>query len=160
MNSTLQTLYKIARKEKIELAQPFNAVATSWKQASVDVLRQTLCNIFYRPSLFFLHLPSTGRFRKCVGSDQDRNPGAEGGLRVRDTQWHSLRALQKGWHRAIKECSCTLVRGSDEESSGLLSDRRHEYQPSRHTLQLALLLPLRKNQSMEARKWGGGTHRK
>ena len=27
-----QTLYKIARKEKIELAQPFNAVTTTWTQ--------------------------------------------------------------------------------------------------------------------------------
>ena len=27
------TLYKIARKEKIELAQPFNAVQTTWTQA-------------------------------------------------------------------------------------------------------------------------------
>ena len=57
MNSTLQTLYKIARKEKIELAQPFNAVATSWKQASVDVLRQTLslCSniVFIEPAYFF-----------------------------------------------------------------------------------------------------------
>ena len=26
------TLYKIARKEKIELAQPFNAVQTTWTQ--------------------------------------------------------------------------------------------------------------------------------
>ena len=26
------TLYKIARKEGIELAQPFNAVATTWNQ--------------------------------------------------------------------------------------------------------------------------------
>ena len=26
------TLYKIARKEGIELAQPFNAVATTWSQ--------------------------------------------------------------------------------------------------------------------------------
>ena len=26
------TLYKIARKEGIELAQPFNAVATAWNQ--------------------------------------------------------------------------------------------------------------------------------
>ena len=29
------TLYKIARKEGIELAQPFNAVATAWNQVSV-----------------------------------------------------------------------------------------------------------------------------
>ena len=28
------TLYKIARKEGIELAQPFNAVATTWSQVS------------------------------------------------------------------------------------------------------------------------------
>ena len=28
------TLYKIARKEGIELAQPFNAVATTWNQVS------------------------------------------------------------------------------------------------------------------------------
>lgn len=28
------TLYKIARKEGIELAQPFNAVATAWSQVS------------------------------------------------------------------------------------------------------------------------------
>ena len=28
------TLYKIARKEGIELAQPFNAVATAWNQVS------------------------------------------------------------------------------------------------------------------------------
>ena len=30
------TLYKIARKEGIELAQPFNAVATAWNQVSRD----------------------------------------------------------------------------------------------------------------------------
>ena len=29
-NEYFQTLYKIARKEKIELAQPFNALATNW----------------------------------------------------------------------------------------------------------------------------------
>ena len=29
------TLYKIARKEKIELAQPFNAVQTTWTQGWV-----------------------------------------------------------------------------------------------------------------------------
>ena len=29
------TLYKIARKEGIELAQPFNAVATTWSQVSI-----------------------------------------------------------------------------------------------------------------------------
>ena len=28
------TLYKIARKEGIELAQPFNAVATTWNQVN------------------------------------------------------------------------------------------------------------------------------
>ena len=33
------TLYKIARKEGIELAQPFNAVATTWSQ--VYILSQT-----------------------------------------------------------------------------------------------------------------------
>ena len=32
------TLYKIARKEGIELAQPFNAVATTWSQVSVSSL--------------------------------------------------------------------------------------------------------------------------
>ena len=31
------TLYKIARKEGIELAQPFNAVATTWNQASLVI---------------------------------------------------------------------------------------------------------------------------
>ena len=30
------TLYKIARKEHIELAQPFNAVQTSWSQEDLD----------------------------------------------------------------------------------------------------------------------------
>ena len=30
------TLYKIARKEGIELAQPFNAVATTWSQVRDD----------------------------------------------------------------------------------------------------------------------------
>ena len=30
------TLYKIARKEKIELAQPFNAVQTTWTQGCVS----------------------------------------------------------------------------------------------------------------------------
>ena len=30
------TLYKIARKEGIELAQPFNAVATAWSQVVPD----------------------------------------------------------------------------------------------------------------------------
>ena len=33
------TLYKIARKEGIELAQPFNAVATAWNQVSWRGLR-------------------------------------------------------------------------------------------------------------------------
>lgn len=32
------TLYKIARKEGIELAQPFNAVATAWSQVSQDLI--------------------------------------------------------------------------------------------------------------------------
>ena len=31
-----QTLYKIARKEGIELAQPFNAVTTSWSQKDLN----------------------------------------------------------------------------------------------------------------------------
>ena len=31
-----QTLYKIARKEGIELAQPFNAVTTSWSQNDLN----------------------------------------------------------------------------------------------------------------------------
>ncbi len=30
------TLYKIARKERIELAQPFNAQQTSWSQEDLD----------------------------------------------------------------------------------------------------------------------------
>ena len=31
-----QTLYKIARKEKIELAQPFNALSTTWNQNDLN----------------------------------------------------------------------------------------------------------------------------
>ena len=33
----LQTLYKIARKEGIELAQPFNAVTTTWSQEDLNL---------------------------------------------------------------------------------------------------------------------------
>ena len=33
------TLYKIARKEGIELAQPFNAVATTWSQVRQSEIR-------------------------------------------------------------------------------------------------------------------------
>ena len=41
---TFQTLYKIARKEKIELAQPFNAVATSWKQEDLESALEAIKN--------------------------------------------------------------------------------------------------------------------
>ena len=46
------TLYKIARKEGIELAQPFNAVATAWSQ----VLLHQFCPICLGLALFTLSL--------------------------------------------------------------------------------------------------------
>ena len=56
------TLYKIARKEGIELAQPFNAVATTWNQASlvtymtihICLLKKTIILIFIRFQALYL----------------------------------------------------------------------------------------------------------
>ena len=36
------TLYKIARKEGIELAQPFNAVATAWNQDDLNTALEAI----------------------------------------------------------------------------------------------------------------------
>ena len=38
------TLYKIARKEGIELAQPFNAVATAWNQVREAAITDSSSN--------------------------------------------------------------------------------------------------------------------
>ena len=38
----LQTLYKMARREKIELAQPFNAIHTSWTSERLEKALQSI----------------------------------------------------------------------------------------------------------------------
>ena len=88
------TLYKIARKEGIELAQPFNAVATTWSQ-----VRQP------PPSLCPLtpDLPCPGRPEHRAGGHQGRHGRAEGRHRVRDPERDAVRPLQEGRDRAQQE---------------------------------------------------------
>ena len=45
------TLYKIARKEGIELAQPFNAVATTWNQVFHQSPKLTSSSFFFKDDL-------------------------------------------------------------------------------------------------------------
>ena len=88
------TLYKIARKEGIELAQPFNAVATTWSQVN------TAHTITVTPDP---DLPCPGRPEHRAGGHQGRHGRAEGRHRVRDPERDAVRPLQEGRDRAQQE---------------------------------------------------------
>ena len=124
------TLYKIARKEKIELAQPFNAVQTTWTQGWIlesalavefglksgngTNTRKFLNMILIR---FLFACEPTQNVFACSGRSgvfPRRHPqgdaGAKGGIRVRNPLGDALRAVQEGNRKIIQKLkSCNTV---------------------------------------------------
>ena len=123
------TLYKIARKEKIELAQPFNAVQTTWTQGwilesalavefGLKSGNGTNTRKFLNMMIRFLFaceptqnvFACSGRSGVFPGRHPQGDAGAKGGLRVRNPLGDALRAVQEGNRKIIQKLkSCNTV---------------------------------------------------
>ena len=117
------TLYKIARKEKIELAQPFNAVQTTWTQGwmlesalVVDfglksgngTTTRKLLNMVTILILFVCEptqnvFARSGRPGVLPGRHPQGNARAKGGIRVRNPLGDALRTVQEGNRKIIQK---------------------------------------------------------
>ena len=66
ISRNFQTLYKIARKEGIELAQPFNALTTAWTQDDLSNALVDIKNgVAVQKAATKYHIPSGTLYGRC-----------------------------------------------------------------------------------------------
>ena len=98
------TLYKIARKEGIELAQPFNAVATAWNQDDLNTALEAIRG----------GIPVQKAAAEFGKDNSEPNILLYSLLLLqRHTKRNPVRKMQEGWNRTAKKWAGIFIIGSN-----------------------------------------------
>ena len=96
-DSFFQTLYKIARKEKIELAQPFNALSTTWNQNDLNQALDDIKNgLAVQKAASKYGIPSGTLYGRCKKVGIELSKTVQNGNWCEDDMNNALESVKSG----------------------------------------------------------------